>query len=141
MSNTQQVFDFLFKRAKNLLRYPHHTKLQWNQAMDLVKMSRDMAVYLDEEYESDEDEDDEYDDDDEDYESDDDDEEMPDLVSDGESDEEMADAEADAPQDAEMVDLTATTDEEDTASSSTQTPVVVKTETTPDRTSVEGGGC
>lgn len=138
MSNTQQVFDFLFKRAKKLMRYPSHSHTQWDQAMDLVKMTRDMAVYLDEEYESDEDEDEEYDDDDENYESETSDDEMPDLVSGSESDEEMTDA----PQDAEMVDLTNESEEEDTASSSTQTPVVVKIEeTVGTATRGEGGGC
>ena len=148
MSATQLVFDFVFKQSQKMFKSvnkmdpTHHSTLTREaRAVDMMQMARDLAVYIDDEMPDDESEsDDDYEDEEED-----------------EEDEEMSDAESTAengPQDAEMPDLMSESDDEMDTAASGRSPVPAPlpdgsqitgasphTESIPDRTAVEGGGC
>ena len=145
MSAPQLVFDFVFKQSQKMFKSvnkmdpTHHSAIaRETKAVEMMHMARDLAVYIDDE--------------------------MPELVSESdddyedeeETDEEMSDAESieeNGPQDAEIAESDDEDDEMDTAISG-RSPVPAPlpdgsqitgasphTESIPDRTTAEGGGC
>lgn len=142
MSATQLVFDFVFKQSQKMFKSvnkmdpTHHSTLaRESKAVEMMQMARDLAVYIDDDYEDEEETDDDY-----------------------EDEEEMSDAESieeNVPQDAEMPDLVSESDDEemDTAVSG-RSPVPAPlpdgsqitgasphSEAVPDRSGPEGGVC
>jgi hypothetical protein len=115
MAHTHTVFSFVFEEAQQMIRDCRFAqenrgdlRIRWKQAFSMLKMARDLATTMDDNYDTDDDTDDE----------DDTDEDMPDLVTDEESETQVLDGRSrmevieDRLQQAQDTDMTETQDAE-----------------------------